>query len=148
MESQRFTHGTRNSYFSGIPDGSLGRAVILLDPDTGLPPNRKESGGDAYVGYDETQSIYERMGEKSVLVVYQHHRREKREVFYHSLWRKLHGEINPETCACVSDNVVAFVTLTKTKETGQRVQEILDTYAELYREVMPNACTRPDGFGP
>jgi hypothetical protein len=67
-----FNHNTREEYGSEVC-GKIGRMdykkIVFLDPDTGLAPVRCDS---THVKADEVAAIWNSMGQKDILVFYQH----------------------------------------------------------------------------
>ncbi len=85
-----FRHGTREQYFDGIPAELCRSAVILLDPDNGLEvPSARPGKMNKYVKYEEVRDLSIRMGDSSVLSVYQHLPREKRVPYFDRIHREL-----------------------------------------------------------
>ncbi len=76
-ENDFFSHSTRDSYFAGIRDELLSGSLIVCDPDNGMEvkhPNEK------HMLWLEVTGLFDRMGDDSVLILFQHFRREKHEM--------------------------------------------------------------------
>ena len=67
-----FEHTDRTSYFAEVPEDQLRDAVALVDPDVGfLALSAKSHEAHKYVRYGEIGGLVRRMGENSLLLVFQ-----------------------------------------------------------------------------
>ena len=105
-----FLHRDRATYFGGIPKEDLEDAVIFLDPDNGLEVKSTGDGnGDRYVTYDDVASVYSRMGNGSILVIYQHLPRVHRKFFLYSTFDRLVEKLDCPMPVSISDNRISFI---------------------------------------
>jgi len=99
----------RAAYFKEIAKENLDDAVVFLDPDNGLEVKSTGDGnGDKYVRSDEVELIYSRMGENSVLVIYQHLPRLHRKLFLYSTFSRQVEKLGCAVPVSISDNMIAF----------------------------------------
>ncbi len=68
-----FTNQHRGDYFRRIPTDTLMNAVVFFDPDIGVTTKRPSK---AHLSVDELFGVWERMGDSSITVVYQHRDRQ------------------------------------------------------------------------
>jgi len=129
---KEFTNNGREGYFKEIKQGHLRNALVLLDPDNGLEV--KSAGPKTlhkYVKYNEAKLIYDRMDEKSVLLIYQHLPFLPRPMFIYSLIAKLQEELKSPIPLSVSDGRVAFILIAKTKDRQQELKDVVRDYLRL-----------------
>lgn len=130
-DRREFRHDQREEYLAEIPGEFLGSAFIFLDPDNGLEVKSSRPGNFAkYVRYEEVAKLYGRMDSDSVLSVYQHLPRVKRE----RLFERLNGKL-VEVCGCtspvfVTEGSLAFILIAKDVESRERVQRVMEEYRE------------------
>ncbi len=74
-DADDFGSATREAYFREIPEHILRRAVVFLDPDTGMQP--EETLTPKHLRYDELKVVVDHMSDESVAVVFQYQRRVK-----------------------------------------------------------------------
>jgi hypothetical protein len=131
-----FLHRDRAAYFGEIPKANLDDAVVFLDPDNGLEVKSTGDGnGDRYVTYDEVASIYGRMEETSVLVVYQHLPHVHRKLFLYRTADKLMQDLRRPMPVSISDNQIALIILAKTKKRQEEVRRALHEYTRSHLEI-------------
>src|SRR5665811_1656612 len=95
----------RKQYFDSIHSSILNQSVILIDPDNGLEVKSMRSGtGHKYLKYKELGTIYTRMDSNSIVIVYQHLPRVKREYFFAQVGEKIGHGTNTKNLICLSDN--------------------------------------------
>ena len=131
-----FLHRDRAAYFDGIPKENLDDAVVFLDPDNGLEVKSTWDGnGDKYVKLDEVELIYSKMGQNSVLVIYQHLPRRHRRLFFYSTFNQLAEKLGCAMPVSISDNMIAFIILAKDRKQQTRVREALHEYKRSHLEI-------------
>ena len=119
-DKEEFRHEARGEYFAGIPEEYMRSALIFLDPDNGLEVKSSRPGNfEKYVRYSEVADFCARMGDDSVLVIYQHLPRIERPKIFEQLSDKL-----VEACSClpplfVTDGAIAFISILKDSERRQ-----------------------------
>ena len=120
------TESTRNSYFEEIPRGNLQRAVILVDPDTGLcpPSGFKRSDRSEWVLPNEVLDLKETMGRPSVLVLIQFRGPGLKWIERFDYIRGKLGEFD----AIHNGNDPGFICLTKDPDVRVRLRECLYKY--------------------
>jgi hypothetical protein len=135
-EAETFRHSDRNSYFEHIPKENLTAAVVFLDPDNGLDGRSAGAGdGAKYVTYSELTSIFERMDESAVLTVYQHLPRVHRKLFLYGTFNALRDELHCPMPVAISDNRIAFIIISKTKQRQSEVGTALREYTRSHLEI-------------
>jgi hypothetical protein len=131
-----FLHRDRAAYFDGIPKENLDDAVVFLDPDIGLEVKATGKGnGDKYVTYSDLISAYDRMGEASILVIYQHLPFVHRKLFLYRTADKLMQRLKCPMPVSISDNTIAFIILTKTRKRQTEVRTALHEYVRSHLEI-------------
>ena len=127
-----FTNSSREQYFKTIPDRNLERAIILLDPDIGLKA-RSATRGDLhkYLLNEEVKSVFNRMDERSVLIIYQHLPRLPRPTFIYGTQLRLMESLRCPAPCSISDGSVALIMLTKGKDRRKALLKSLKTYLRL-----------------
>jgi len=129
---RKFTNKHRDTYFRSIPNKDLKEAVILLDPDNGLEV--KSAGPKTlhkYVTLEEVEGLYQRMNETSLLVLYQHLPRKHRKAFLYSTAATLQNILKCPLPYSVSDGLIAFILIAKTKKRQNGVRDTLSDYLRL-----------------
>jgi hypothetical protein len=123
-----FNHQDRVGYFGERLAASLSSALLFLDPDNGL-----EVGGsnEQHVLYSDLQDLLARLGNDSVVMVYQQFPREERGPYTSRRLHKLSQLVNQPPC-CISDNEILFFFLTKTAERRQGLVDVLRQYSQRY----------------
>jgi hypothetical protein len=124
-----FSHQKRQSYFAGIENGLLSRALILIDPDNGL---EVKNSGEKHVLYSEVKGLYERMDEDSILMIYQYFPRVSHQQFLNGLMQELKERISGDYPVCISDSEIAFFFLTKNEPLEHSLTHLISDYAERY----------------
>ena len=131
-----FTDRERESYFQRIPERYLESAVVFLDPDNGLEvKSAGRSNLHKYVTYDEVGSLFRRMDDRSVLVIYQHLPRVHRKLFLYGTFGELVTRFKCPVPISVSNNQIAFIILTKTRGRRAAVCRALQEYTRSQLEI-------------
>lgn len=126
-----FSHSTRETYFKEIPRKHCQSALILLDPDNGLEVKSARRGNfHKYVKYGEVRKIFQKMNASSVLTIYQHLPRIKREVLFKKISSKLEEALGPVKPCWISDNSIVFIFVTKTLKCRKELLELLGQYVD------------------
>ncbi len=135
-DERLFRHLERDSYFGQIPEENLAGSVVFLDPDIGLEARSVGAkDGPKYVTYDEVASVYGRMEETSVLVIYQHLPHVHRKRFLYSTADRLMQRLKCPMPISISDNMIAFIILAKTKRRQEEVRKALHEYTRSHLEI-------------
>lgn len=132
---QEFTHEERRRYFAEVPVSTLQSAVILVDPDNGL---EVKSAGPRnfhkYIKDSEVNELYQRMGSRSALILYQHLHRVQRDQQMADFHQRLQKHVQcPEPISIVSSRI-ALILLTKTPTRRLQLKQAIDVY--LRRDLM------------
>jgi hypothetical protein len=128
-----FLDEARFQYFQGIPEDSLRKSIILLDPDIGLWVRSSRLEGDKYVRYDEARAVYDGMHAKSVLIIFQYIPPANRVTFFNDTSMKLKEWVtHGRPLYWLSDNQVSFFVMTKDNSLYKDVREILREYGDWY----------------
>ena len=129
-DQAEFRHSERTRYFREIPRAHLRQAVILLDPDNGLEvKSSTASSFHKYVKYEEARSVFERMGEASLLLIYQHFPRVDRLTFLGGLHARLQKEPACPPPISVWDGRIAFIVLATSTARRRKAERQLTKYA-------------------
>jgi hypothetical protein len=124
-----FTHQNRQDYFEQIGNELLSNSLVFVDPDVGLEVN---SSGEKHLLYSEVESLYERMDESSILMLFQHFPRQPRQQYLNTRAEELKEKITGDYPICIDDNEVIFFFLTKDESLEHSLMHIVQEYAEGY----------------
>jgi hypothetical protein len=124
-----FSHESRQAYFAGIPQDSLTRSLVLIDPDKGLEDDDNGSGNLLFA---DLRDIYQRMDAGSLLMFTQR--------FPYDLYKEYLGMRVEEIQQCLTgsqpislddmDSIIFF--LTRDSELQQRLIQFLTDYTRQY----------------
>jgi hypothetical protein len=106
-----FSHQNRQEYFAQIGDELLTKSLILVDPDIGLEVARS---GEKHLRLDEVQNLYQRMGEHSILMLFQN--------------------ITGDSPICIDDDEIIFFFLTRNDSLEHSLTHLIEEYAESYSQ--------------
>ena len=135
-DDEYFLHAEREQYFDSIHSSILTQSVILVDPDNGFEVKSMRSGtGHKYLKYKELSTIYARMDSNSIIIVYQHLPRVKREGFFTQIGEKISHCTNTKNLICLSDNSIVFFIMAKTEELKEKTWEVLNNYYNINKYV-------------
>jgi len=135
-DDEYFLHTEREQYFDNIHSSILNESVILIDPDNGFEVKSMRSGtGHKYIKYKELSTIYARMDSNSLIIVYQHIPRVKRERFFAQVGEKICNCTNTKNLICLSDNRIVFFIITKTDELKHKTWEVLNNYSNINKKI-------------
>jgi hypothetical protein len=114
-------------------------SLVFLDPDNGMMVGSATAGTRCkFVDYGELATLLAAMHGDSLLLVYQHLPRVKREVFYAEAMRKLCQEAGATHATWLSpDNFVAYFLIAKSDERLREVVQALEPYLTLNRFHFP-----------
>lgn len=128
---EKFSHEKREEYFGQIADEFLSNSLIFVDPDTGLEVKKL---GKEHILYSEVKGIYERMGEDSILMLYQYLPRRPRLQYLNMRCEEIKEKIMGDRPVCIDNNEIAFFFLTKIESLEHSLIHIIAEYAEEYGE--------------
>lgn len=133
-DGKYFSHAEREQYFHSIHSSILNGSIILIDPDNGFEVKSMRSGtGHKYLKYSELSTIYARMDYNSLILVYQHIPRVKREIFFTQIGQKICKYTNTKDPMCLSDNRIVFFIIAKTDKLQNKTWRVLNNYAKEYK---------------
>jgi hypothetical protein len=146
--SMYFTKTSRHTYFTAIPDSALHGAVVFFDPDNGLEPQSTVTA--AHLKYAELRSIFDRMDDMSLAVVYQHLPRLPATSFWPRIADKVQTALNCSV-GFVASGDVGFLIALRDKVSRIHVSQILGEFrARWHTELRiagPNYSEWPGGTG-
>jgi hypothetical protein len=136
LHKDTFSHENRVNYFTRVFEKFPADSLIFLDPDTGLEvknPTQK------HLLFDEVKKIYDRMDNRSILMIYQHLPRVTRAGYIEKRCRELAAisHSRPET---ITDNEIVFFILTKNPLIRTRLCAVLGDYADTYNTLLACDC--------
>lgn len=136
LHKDTFSHENRVNYFTKVFEKFPADSLIFLDPDTGLEvknPTQK------HLLFDEVKKIYDRMDNRSILMIYQHLPRVTRAGYIEKRCRELAAisHSRPET---ITDNEIVFFILTKNPLIRTRLCAVLGDYADTYNTLLACDC--------
>ncbi len=133
MRNGLFTHQTRGEYFDRIDRSLLERSVILLDPDIGLGVKSMVGREERYVTYEEVRLLFDRMDERSILIVFQFIPRVSRRPYISRIQAELSRRVARGGAAYwLSDNQIVLYVLAKGRQSGRLAGSVVHNYAERY----------------
>ena len=104
-----FSHQNRQEYFAQIGDELLTKSLVFVDPDVGLEVARS---GEKHLLLDEVQNLYQRMGEHSILMLFQHFPRQDHHEYLHRRAEVLAENITGDSPICIDDDEIILFFLT------------------------------------
>lgn len=94
-----------------------------------------DGNGHKYVKSEEIELIYSKMGQNSVLIIYQHLPRLHRKLFLYSTFSRLIDKLGCAMPVSISDNTIAFIIMAKDRKQQRRVREALHEYKRSHLEI-------------
>lgn len=131
MDDAVLCASNRGDYFAAVSPFALEDSVILVDPDNGFEvASMSARTAEKYLRYAELASLYEAMGERSVLLAYQHWARVKREVEFDRISQRI-KDVLPDAAsvACVSSGSIGFFAIAKTRTLGKPALGVMREFA-------------------
>ena len=136
LHRDTFSHENRANYFAGAFARFPARSLILLDPDTGL---EVKNPTERHLLFDEVKMIFRQMDARSVMMIYQHIPRVRREEYLRRRCREL-ADSTGSAPASISDNEIVFFLLAKDPVIRSGLQEALDEYTRTYPVLVTGIC--------
>ncbi|MFZ2074234.1 MAG: hypothetical protein WB986_00785 [Methanoregula sp.] len=133
---QRFTNHDRDTYFRSVFDKFPKNSLICIDPDTGLGG---ESPNSKHLLFSEVKTVYDRMDNGSILMIYQHFPRIKREEYVRRGCMQLEKRTGAYP-AIITDNEIVFFMLVKNQKMAARLRSVLECYADTYPALQCVPC--------
>jgi hypothetical protein len=132
----RFTHETRDNYFQKVIENSRARSLVFLDPDTGLEENIPD---EKHLLFPELKAIHDKMDAGSILMIYQHFPRVKREGYIRNRCSKL-ATFTGSSPVAITDNEIVFFLIAKNPKLKERMKNCIDSYADSYPDLNSFSC--------
>ena len=124
-----FTRQKRRPYISGLP--AEGKHLFFLDPDNGFEPEK--SSNEKHVLYSDIDAVLKQISGESVISVFQHFRRIPFENDFARIKERLKERLASVHVAAVYwRHFLMFVTITKTKDTIEKVIAANHQYSQRY----------------
>jgi hypothetical protein len=127
-EKEYFTNRGRGKYFADIEPDLLRHSLVFVDPDNGL---EVKHSNHRHLLYREAADLFERMGSDSVLVLFQHFRREKRPLTVAKVASRIEATCGARP-VCVHDGEAALFFLTKASNMHTDLVRVLGQYQQAY----------------
>lgn len=125
-----FTHAGRDAHFSNIPASALRQSLVFFDPDNGFEvPSMTARNGAKYLRYLELASVFSRMDDASIVIVYQHLPRKDRDDFFAETSMKVRKSLSAKEIFVISDNTIAFFVISKSAGPAKAARQVLSLYA-------------------
>ena len=126
-----FSHKNRARYFKKMSAHMPKRSLIFLDPDTGIQADGKAE--KQHLKFSELQEIYNQVDDSSVLMVYQHfYRDRKNPTDFPAHMAALVEKQTKEKPLVISDNSIMFLFLTKDEKLKKNLGTVLNDYKKQY----------------
>jgi len=132
-----FEEERRLQYWTELPGEWLEDAVVVVDPDNGMEV--RSGRGVKWLRYDELRYLYDGLGERSVLLVFQFIPRVKRSVYVPTIARRIVERSGVGEVQWVTDGHVVFYAM---GDVGESVGEYGGMYG-LDVGVWPVMTTSP-----
>ena len=123
-----FSRTRGEAYFKQIRTELLQKSLVFVDPDIGLEVNKLT---EKHIRYDEIENLYKRMGESSILMIFQYIPYVQRGNYFLEVSKKLKEKIG-NLPIYISDNQIVFFFLTKNKSIRESLAKIINKYREIY----------------
>lgn len=132
-ENEYLNANNRNGYFDRIASEALSDAVILVDPDTGIETGASHPYSNKHIKFSEISSLYKKMNQNSVLLIFQFIPRVKRAKYFRMLCSELKSHVWPkQPIIFVSDRQIVFFMLTKSYSMKQAICDNIKNYSGKY----------------
>jgi competence CoiA-like predicted nuclease len=126
-----FSHKNRARYFKKMSAHMPKRSLIFLDPDTGIQADGKAE--KQHLKFSELQEIYNQVDDGSVLMVYQHFYRDRKNPHdFPEYMAALVEKQTKEKPLVISDNSIMFLFLTKDEKLKKNLEKVLNDYRKQY----------------
>lgn len=122
-----FTHLSRRDYFNGLKAEK--NEIVFFDPNTGFEPSKKATTD--HICYTEIESVYDQSHKESLFSVIQFSRREKLEVTYREIKKRL--PVGNFSTAIHWKNKLMFVVFGKSSELIETVGRLNVKYKKARR---------------
>ena len=136
LHNRPFSNKARSEYFDDVLMHLPKKSLIFLDPDIGLAEKKPS---EKHLLLEEVGAIFDRIDEKSILMIYQHFPREKHEEYIRRRCSDLQDVTgyNPVT---ITDNEVVFFFIVKNERLMSSLDGELARYANTYPMLSSSRC--------
>ena len=129
-KNEYFSRLQSEEYFEQLKDKLLSKSLVFVDPDKGMQVGKS---GKEHILYSEIETLYKRMGTKSILMIFQGFPRdEKHEEYLARKSKELKDKISGELPIYICDKKTIFFFLTRSKYLSNRLAKIISRYKRDY----------------
>lgn len=136
LHPHTFTHNERERYFQGVFANFPKKSLIFLDPDIGLEESKPDQ---RHLLFDEVKMIYDHLDVNSILLIYQHFPRKVHENYIRQRCSQL-SELTGSSPLTITDNEIIFFVCTKSPGMRERLELVLEKYADSYPALSSCSC--------
>jgi hypothetical protein len=136
LHPHTFTHFERERYFQSIFANFPKKSLIFLDPDIGLEESKPDQ---RHLLFDEVKMIYDHLDVNSILLIYQHFPRKVHENYIRQRCSQL-SELTGSLPLTITDNEIIFFVCTKSPGMRERLELVLEKYADSYPALSSCSC--------
>ncbi|MDO9323542.1 MAG: hypothetical protein Q7T80_01140 [Methanoregula sp.] len=136
LHPHSFTHKEREKYFSRVFENFPKKALVFLDPDIGLEESKPDQ---RHLLFDEVKMIYDHLDAGSILLIYQHFPRKVHEDYIRQRCSQL-SELTGSSPFTITDNEIIFFLCTKSPGMQDRLETVLESYANSYPALCSHSC--------
>jgi hypothetical protein len=136
LHPHTFTHNERERYFQGVFANFPKKSLIFLDPDIGLEESKPDQ---RHLLFDEVKMIYDHLDVNSILLIYQHFPRKVHENYIRQRCSQL-SELTGSLPLTITDNEIIFFVCTKSPGMRERLELVLEKYADSYPALCSCSC--------
>lgn len=132
-DTKYFENKIRSEYFSNVPVKLLTKSLIFIDPDIGLQIKKST---EKHLNFEEVKYLYNHMDENSILMIYQHFPRYRKNKEYMPEGRlKKLMEICIDKPIYISDSEIMFFFLAKNKINRDKLAQVISNYKYSYKNL-------------
>lgn len=136
LHPHSFTHKEREKYFTGIFENFPKKSLVFLDPDIGLEESKPDQ---RHLLFEEVKMIYDHLDPGSILLIYQHFPRKVHEDYIRQRCSQL-SELTGSSPLTITDNEILFLLCTKSPGMQERLETVLESYANSYPALCSHTC--------
>ena len=136
LHPHTFTHKEREHYFNNVFADFPKRSLVFLDPDIGLEESKPTQ---RHLLFSEVMMIYDHLDAGSVLMIYQHFPRKVHEEYIRQRCSQL-SELTGSSPLTITDNEIIFFLCTKNPTMQERLETVLENYANSYPSLTSHTC--------
>ncbi len=123
-----FYHKNRQAYFRDLTSQIQDSSLVFFDPDNGL---EVKHNNEKHVLFSEVESIYSSIGENTIIMIYQHFPRVRRDLYIKERLVQLVSNFNPYV-TYLSDMNIVFFLVAKSNVHYEELSEIVSKYNDTY----------------